>query len=297
MFNFKKSKLDKLIDFIRKSDNKLSKEDKKKIINLIKPTIGISTQKLDTDNLKIGHSKIGGKPDLPKNTKWPELNNSPLVFCAQYNISEFKRYDKENVLPKNGIFYIFIGSNEEGTEFSYNEKDIILLFEENIENIERKEFPNSLKNHFRVEPTKVKYFEYLTLPDDENYKLFYFEENYEDFYFHFYQDTEEYISEELYQDIDNMHQILGEDRAIQSSVVYDFAKNEMNIKSDEEYTEKWNEIIENSKKYKVLLQLDCMDPNTNLEKFGGTGVFYFGITKEYLKNKKFESTKFAFQST
>ncbi len=71
----------------------------------------------------------------------------------------------------------------------------------------------------------------------------------------------------------------------------------MNIKSDEEYTEKWNEIIENSKKYKVLLQLDCMDPNTNLEKFGGAGVFYFGITKEDLKNKKFESTKFAFQST
>ncbi|MFY8110397.1 MAG: hypothetical protein ACOVKP_00175, partial [Flavobacterium sp.] len=62
MFKFKKSKLEKLIEFIKKSDNKLSAEDKEKIIKLIKPTIGIQTKKLHSDDLKIGSSKIGGKP-------------------------------------------------------------------------------------------------------------------------------------------------------------------------------------------------------------------------------------------
>ncbi len=122
MFKFKKSKLEKLIKFIKKSDNKLSADDKEKIIKLIKPTIGIQTKKLNSDDLKIGSSKIGGKPDMPKDILWPRVNDSDLVFCAQYNVSEFKKYDFENLLPEKGMFYVFIGIDEEWNEFSMKSK-------------------------------------------------------------------------------------------------------------------------------------------------------------------------------
>jgi hypothetical protein len=297
MFNFKKSKLEKLIKFIKKSENKLSFEDKEKIINLIKPAIGIFTKKLEFDSLEIGKSKIGGKPDLPIDFNWPKVNNSDLIFCAQYNISEFKKFDKEDILPKKGMFYVFIGINEESNGFSINQKDSKIFYIENLLNLERKEFPISISEERKIEPAEIQFLENLTIPDDENYKLFYFNEKYDDFYFDFYQDTIDYISDELNGFIDNMHQILGEDKSIQSSVVYEFSRNELNIKNDEEYSEKWNEILENSKSFSSLIQLDCCDSNTNLSKFGGSGVFYIGLKTDELKNLNFENLKLSFQTT
>lgn len=296
MFNFKKSKLEKLIKFIKKSNNKLSEDDKEKIIKLIKPAIGILTKKMESDNLKIGSSKIGGKPDLPKNISWPRLNDSDLVFCAQYNISELKKFDVENLLPEKGMLYIFIGINGEYNEFSIEQKNCKIFFIENLEELERKEYPTTLKTEVKVEPAEIQYFESLTIPDDENYKLIYFDEKYEDFYFHFYQDTEEYIAEELNENADNMHQILGEDKSIQSSVVYEFSRKELNVSYDE-YTEKWNEILENSKTFSNLIQLDCMDSNTNLDKFGGSGVFYIGLKTKELEKKNFNDLRISFQTT
>lgn len=297
MFNFKKSKLEKLIKFIKKSDNKLSTEDKEKIITLIKPAIGIFTKKLESDSLKIGKSKIGGKPDLPKDFTWPKVNNSDLIFCAQYNISELKIFDKENILPKKGMFYIFIGIDEEWNGFSISQKDSKIFYVENLLNLERKDFPISLSEERKIEPAEIHFFESLTIPDDENYKLFYFNDKYEDFYCDFYQDTNEYISEELNGFMDNMHQFLGEDKSVQSSVIYEFSRNELNIKNEDEYTEKWNEILENSKSFSSLIQLDCYDSNTNLSKFGGSGVFYIGLKTEELKNLNFENLKISFQTT
>lgn len=296
MFNFKKSKLEKLIKFIKKSDNKLSAEDKEKIIKLIKPAIGLLTIKIESDNLKIGASKIGGKPDLPKDVSWPRLNDSDLVFCAQYNISELKKCDVENLLPEKGMFYIFIGISGEWNEFSIEQKDCKIFFIENLEDLERKEYPTTLNVEGKVEPAEIQFFESLTIPDDENYKLIDFDEKYEDFYFHFYQDTEEYIAEELNDLADNMHQILGEDKSVQSSVVYEFSRNELNI-SDEEYLEKWTEILENSKTFSNLIQLDCFDSNTNLSKFGGSGVFYIGLKTKELENKNFTNLIISFQTT
>lgn len=296
MFNFKKSKLEKLIKFIKKSDNKLSAEDKEKIIKLIKPAIGLLTIKMESDNLKIGASKIGGKPDLPKDVSWPRLNDSDLVFCAQYNISELKKCDVENLLPEKGMFYIFIGISGEWNEFSIEQKDCKIFFIENLEDLERKEYPTTLNVEGKVEPAEIQFFESLTIPDDENYKLIDYDEKYEDFYFHFYQDTEEYIAEELNNLADNMHQILGEDKSVQSSVVYEFSRNELNI-SDEEYLEKWTEILKNSKTFSNLIQLDCFDSNTNLSKFGGSGVFYIGLKTKELENKNFTNLIISFQTT
>ena len=146
---------------------------------------------------------------------------------------------------------------------------------------------------------KIQYFQFYTIPDDENYKLFEFDKKYDDFYFYFYQPTDDYIIEELYQDSNKMHQILGYDRSIQSSVVYEFASKELGLYGAEssEYKKKWNEILELSKTFELLLQLDCDDSETDLSRFGGSGVYYFGISKTDLENKKFDSIKMSFQMT
>lgn len=59
MFNFKKNNLDKIKAFIRSSEE-IEKSDKEKLIEMVRPTVGIKTKQCDDKNIKVGKSKIGG---------------------------------------------------------------------------------------------------------------------------------------------------------------------------------------------------------------------------------------------
>ena len=281
MFSFRKNNLDKIKSFIRNSEEiEIDISDKEELIKMIRPTVGIRTKATDDKNLKVGKSKIGGKPDLPKDFEWPRANGKPMLFCAQYNLAELKKFDKQDQLPKNGFFYIFLSLDEKWNEFNGVNQPFKFIFSE-TENIIRTEFPNDIEENQKFKTAEIQYFQFYTIPDDENYKLFEFDKKYDDFYFYFYQPTDEYIIEELYQDSNKMHQILGYDRSIQSSVVYEFGSKELGLYGAEssEYKKKWNEILELSKTFELLLQLDCDDSETDLSRFGGSGVYYFGLSK------------------
>ena len=299
MFSFKKNNLDKIKSFIRNSEEiEIEKSDKEKLIKMIRPTVGIRTKSSDDKNVKVGKSKIGGKPDLPKDFEWPKSDDKSMLFCAQYNLSELAKFDKENVLPKKGFFYIFLSLDQEWNEFNGVNQPFKFIFSE-TENIVRTEFPNDLEENQTFKTAEIEYFQFYTIPDDENYKLFEFEKKYEDFYFYFYQPTDEYLIEELYEDSNKMHQILGYDRSIQSSVVYEFASKELGLYLAEssEHKKRSNDILELSKTYELLLQLDCDDPNTDLSKYGGSGTYYFGLFKTDLEKKNFDDIKMSFQMT
>lgn len=297
MFSFKKTNLEKIKSFILKLDSPVEKEDREKFIKLIKPTIGIKTVALTDDKIKIGESKIGGRPDMPIGYKWSRTDNKPKIFCAQYNLSELSRLDTENILPKTGIFYIFLTVDETYSEFDFLKDNFEFIYIDSVKNLTRIEYPKDLEEERKIKSARIKYFEYYTYPDDENYMLFELDKKYNNFHFYFYAPLEEYLEEEIYDDSDNLHQILGHDRSIQSSVVYDFASKELGVYSSEEYRSKWGKIIELSKSFKLLLQLDCFDSNTNLSRFGGSGTFYFGIKTEDLEKHDFTNIKASFQMT
>ena len=299
MFSFKKNNLKKITSFIRNSEEvQIDNEDKEELIKMIKPTVGIKTKSSDDKNLKIGQSKIGGKPDLPKDFEWPRANEKPMLFCAQYNLSEITRFDKKSELPKKGFFYIFLSLNEEWDEFNGIKQPFKFVFSKS-ENLIRTEFPNGINENQTFKTAVIEYFEYYTIPHWQNYKLFEFDKKYDDFNFYFIEPIEFYMIEELYQDSDNMHQILGHDSSIQSSVVYDFASKELGLygAKSSEYQKRWNDILELSKTYELLLQLDCYDSNTDLTKFGGSGTYYFGLSKTDLENMNFNNIKMSFQMT
>lgn len=299
MFSFRKNNLDKIKSFIRNSDEiEIDKSDKEELIKMIRPTIGIKTKASDDTNLKVGKSKIGGKPDLPHEFEWPRVNNKPMLFCAQYNLSELTMFDKKNILPKKGFFYIFLSLDEKWQEFNGVNQEFKFFFSES-ENLIRTDFPEGYKENYPFKTALIEYFEFYTIPNDENYKLFKFEKKYDDFYFYFYQPTDEFIIEELYQDSNKMHQILGYDRSIQSSVVYEFASKDLGLYGAEssEYKKRWNDILELSKTFELLLQLDCDDSETDLSRFGGSGTYYFGLSKINLENNNFNDIKMSFQMT
>ncbi|MCG8860090.1 DUF1963 domain-containing protein [Tenacibaculum finnmarkense] len=296
LFGFGQNKFEKIKKHIIESNYDIESSDKLEILDLIKPTIGIKTKSKDDNQIGIGNSKIGGNPDLPKDFKWPKFENKYLTFCAQYNLSELNKYDLQNKLPKNGMLYAFVFIDKDYPGFMNKESSYKLIYLENTENIERIEFPKEYFLEGKFKSAQIEYFEYYTLPDDENYKIEKYESKYEDFNY-FYETVTEFIDNLTNQETDNFHQILGEDRSVQSSVVFDFATKKLKIKTIEDYESKKAEIEKISKKYRILLQLDCNDRNSDLSRFGGSMVIYFGIEPEDLKKNNIENVIMAFQGT
>ncbi|TDT45264.1 uncharacterized protein YwqG [Maribacter spongiicola] len=286
--------LNKIKNEILASDFNIPYSCKIEICELIQPTVGVKTIAKDDKEINIGLSKIGGKPDLPSNFDWPKMDNEFLTFCAQYNLEEINIYDVSNGLPPSGIIYVFIYIDKEWLGFLNKKNSYKVIFQENSDNLIRTEFPISYFSEGIFEPYKIEYFESYTMPDDESIILKNFQDSYEDFH-NFYHSTYEYIEHLTELDVDDFNQVLGYDRSIQSTVMFDFAERELEISSLSEWKLKQTEILELSKKYKLLLQLET-DGNS-LDRFGGSSTIYFGIEPEDLKKKNFDNVIMAFQGT
>jgi len=58
------------------------------------------------DTLPLGHSRIGGLPDLPRKKKWPEHKGKKLPFIAQLNLAQLPK-TAHALLPRDGHLYVF----------------------------------------------------------------------------------------------------------------------------------------------------------------------------------------------
>ena len=83
------------------------------------------------DQLPIGCSKFGGKPDLPPDFVYPRYTRddvlfaqgTPLTFLVQYRLKDFAPFAfARELLPPDGMLYFF-GLGDESGEIYYNYED------------------------------------------------------------------------------------------------------------------------------------------------------------------------------
>ena len=281
---------------LRNTKIEVSSLDKEFLINSIEPSIGIKTHKIEDVAISIGTSKIGGKPDLPANFQWPLYNNEPLAFCAQFNCQELISFDQKSLLSSNGMLYVFIYIDTTWPGFISKRESFKIIYLEHNQNLIRTSFPVGYFVGGIFDPARINFFQYFTLPYDENFKIADIKKRNTNF-FGSYDKMREIIDKETEQLTDNYHQLLGEDRSVQASVVFNFAEKELNIRTEQDFNSNKELLIELQKKYVILLQLDCNDKNSNLHKYGGSSVIYFGLTAADLKERKFDKVIMAFQGT
>ena len=78
------------------------------ILRYTRNTIFVKPQRVaDESEIPIGHTKMGGNPDLPPDFVWPTYNDLPLTFLAQFRFSEISIYDIDQLLPTKGMLYFF----------------------------------------------------------------------------------------------------------------------------------------------------------------------------------------------
>ena len=121
------------------------------------------------DTTKVGVMKLGGLPDLPPGSTWPEKDGVPLTFVGQLRLDEIANQG-ETRLPKTGLLSFFV--HDEGDD--YLSKAVVIHTKE-VKELARLAVPESFqamrkRRHARrlLAACEVKLFPTLTVPSSSN---------------------------------------------------------------------------------------------------------------------------------
>ena len=121
-------------------------------------------------DLKPGSSKLGGVPDLPEGTPWPECNGVPMALLAQLCLPEIVPYDTDGRLPKSGMLYFFYETKEQKWGFDPRDRGHwqVIYYDGDLARLRHTTPPNKLPAESRFRPCKLKFFNEITLPSWES---------------------------------------------------------------------------------------------------------------------------------
>ena len=85
------------------------------ILSTVEPAIYIGLEQAGKGD--VGHSRIGGTPDLPPSMGWPrsQYRGDYLCFILQINLSQLPPLT-DGPLPSQGMLYLFVGEGEDSAE-------------------------------------------------------------------------------------------------------------------------------------------------------------------------------------
>ena len=120
------------------------------------------------EKLPKGTSKIGGKPDLPKDFQWfyykgedykKIVENRPLSFLMQINCEEVHKYDKESLLPEKGMLYFFYELFTMTWGFSPQDRGSakVFYYDGEIEDLVPADFPEDMEKDCIIPESKINF--------------------------------------------------------------------------------------------------------------------------------------------
>jgi uncharacterized protein YwqG len=77
------------------------------ILARARPALRLRTRLVENQDLPPGKSRMGGDPDLPPATPWPENQDRPIEFLAQIDLAEATRACPLPGLPSTGWLCVF----------------------------------------------------------------------------------------------------------------------------------------------------------------------------------------------
>lgn len=265
-----------------------------KLQPLLRNTIRLFQKETDENDIAIGQTKIGGRPDLPTEISWvTETNNEkqetvtkPLSFIAQINLSETSSFDEDNLLPKTGLLYFFYSAEQGVWGFDYLDKNKfkIIYWNGDQSELKRIDFPSDLQDYSCFKPCSVEIKSEISLPSNGH-------EVYEDFV----DGEDDKFWEEVYND-ENVNKLLGYSDNIQNEMELEceLVTNGLYCGDSTGYNDPKAKGLEpNAKNWRLLLQIDSNEENEMM--WGDSGRLYFWIKKEDLLNKTFDKSWFSLQ--
>lgn len=114
----------------------------------------ILTGRTYDDELPVGTSRMGGRPDLPPGEPWPSCDGWPLSFLVQVDLATV---DTGGVLPSDGLLSLFYDAVEMPWGGDEGDEDgTVVRWTPAGTPLERRDFPDDLdEDDGRFDPLRV----------------------------------------------------------------------------------------------------------------------------------------------
>lgn len=262
------------------------------------------------EKVKIGVSKFGGVPDLPRDFVWPyckiinrkkfvlpiinrknKEENKALSFLCQINLEDAAKFDKENLLPKKGMLYFFYEAAT--TPWGFDPKDKgssrVFYYEGDILSLAKIELPSDIDKDCIFPEIKIDFKNTLEVPYIEEYAEYYEDVEYDEY-------VEARKTNGFEEEVGNRSKLLGYADIIQNSIQTECeaVSRGMYMGDDKAWRalskKEEEDIMERSKDWILLFQLDTVTDEKDFElMWGDMGRLYFYIRKDDLINRHFEN--------
>lgn len=264
----------------------------------------------------VGSSRFGGAPDVPEDFVWPVFETDtfddktvkprPLSFLAQFRCEELAPYDSGELLPKTGVLSFFYEIDSQKWGYApQNAGCARVYWFEDIRQLSRGEFPQSLEEELRFPEMKIKFERIRSLPDYEDFACGFSGEEYNGAWDVFRKvigdKFSEVVKESYTKQGEPCPKLLGWANIIQNCMAF-----ECELVSRGYYLGDWKAIpreeIKDAKKHccdewLLLFQLSTMENDDFELMFGDCGCIYFYIRKEDLEARRFDKTWLILQCT
>ncbi len=229
-------------------------------------------------------SKIGGKPDLPRDFEWfRNSSGTPLTCLLQLNLSDIPKYENENFLPEEGMLYIFYDIENQPWDADDDENGFaVYYYSGDLSELSPTDFPEETDpdccfagyadENCIVDEYKINFISEKDLPDYEDFTLLSKDGDYIEDYEN---EKDSLLGYDSFEYNDSYFKLGGYSNCIQNSVAEEFEDDDIQ-----------------------LCQLCSMGSDFNDGcgfMFGDGGRLYFYISKSDLAECRFDRVRFVLQ--
>ncbi len=233
-----------------------------------------------------GFSRLGGLPNLPEGTVWPEWNGAPLAFLAQIDLAELPSPLPLEHLPATGRLYFFF--DQEQSVWGIDPKDRggwQVLYSQDAPSAAPNPAPAGLEDVFDEKYLSAHAIDSIPSPDRLNLDL---SDSDNDDAFDEASDAIDALRDDPFEDF-VYHQMGGYPNAIQSDDMEldcQMTAHGLSCGTPEDYQDPRIADLEKTKDdWQLLLQIDSDDDTAMM--WGDSGTLYFWIRSQDLAKRDF----------
>lgn len=246
-------------------------------------------------------TRFGGQPDVPSDFAWPTyegknyddiLKERPLAFLLQINCEELAQYDTEHLLPDHGLLSFFYEMDSQPWGFDPKDKGCARVYWfEDTSSLSPTDFPADLEDEYKFPMIQIDLSSKVSYPSGEDFSYVSTDREDDDAF----TTAWEQLTGESPEEWAERSQLLGWPDVIQNSMFeecdlvtrgYYLGNGWVKIPKDVR-----KQVEETARdRWMLLLQLDTVECEDFELMFGDCGHIYFYITKEDLKERRFDRT-------
>ncbi len=257
---------------------------------LLAASLRLKTTAADEARLGLGASKLGGLPDLPAGTPWPQWSGVPLALVAQVHLDDLRDYPAAQGLPGAGWLHFFYDARQQAFGDKPGDRgawQVLYTPGSAANRLQRQAAPEGLPAESRFKAAVVGWAPEWTLPQRPNVldpQLVWApgeQSKYDDF-----------LAQHFSGQSAPRHRLLGHADEIQDDMHLQCQLLAHGVSDEQD--PRAAALAAGALNWQLLLQIDS-DAGAGM-KWGNSGTLYFWIETDALQSRRFENVWMALQS-